>query len=159
MVGERRDRGLTCDGFAPGRRLAGWAGMLLRVRREARNKEAVRFKATDVFDYFKPSRCERRVALRASGEPEQDTDTAFLELLRSLGRRHEEAHVATLPSLVDLSSLDQADRDARPSTRFAAAPCRFTTRASAPGSTSMGRPVSSLASPTICSGPAPATSM
>ena len=69
------------------------------------------FKATDVYDFYKPSECVRRVALRARGEEEQDTDTAFVELLRNLGRRHEASHRATLAGLVDLSSADQAERE------------------------------------------------
>ena len=71
----------------------------------------MRFKATDVYDYFKPSECVRRVALRARGEEEQDTDTAFGELLRNLGHRHEESHLATLAGLVDLAELDPAERE------------------------------------------------
>lgn len=71
----------------------------------------MRFKATDVYDFYKPSECERRVALRARDEPEQQTDTAFIELLRRLGHRHEESHLATLPGIVDLSSPDQAERE------------------------------------------------
>ena len=73
----------------------------------------MRFKATDVFDFFKPSKCVLRVALRARGEPEQDTDTPFVELLRRLGDRHEKAHLASLPSVVDLSTLDQTEREDR----------------------------------------------
>ena len=71
----------------------------------------MRFKATDVYDYFKPSECVRRVALRARGEEEQDTDTAFGELLRNLGHLHEESHLATLAGLVDLAELDPAERE------------------------------------------------
>ncbi len=71
----------------------------------------MRFKATDVYDYYKPSECARRVALRARGVPEQETDTPFNDLLRSLGHRHEESHLATLPGIVDLSTPDQAERE------------------------------------------------
>ncbi len=71
----------------------------------------MRFAATDVYDYYKPSECERRVALRARGEEEQDTDTAFAKLLRDLGRLHEKTHRDTLPGLVDLSAPDQAERE------------------------------------------------
>ncbi len=72
---------------------------------------ALRFKATDVYDYFKPSECVRRVALRARGVEEQDTDTAFVELLRNLGHLHEESHLASLAGLVDLAGLDPAGRE------------------------------------------------
>ncbi len=71
----------------------------------------MRFNATDVFDFFKPSECVRRVALRAHGVEEQDTDTAFVELLRNLGRLHEKGHLASLAGLVDLTPLDPAERE------------------------------------------------
>ncbi len=71
----------------------------------------MRFSATSVYDFNKPSECVRRVALRARGEEEQDTDTAFVELLRDLGRLHEKTHRDTLPGLVDLSAPDQAERE------------------------------------------------
>lgn len=63
----------------------------------------MRFKATDVFDYYKPSPCPRRVALKARGEPEQATDTPFATLIRDLGSRHETAHLATFADILDLS--------------------------------------------------------
>jgi uncharacterized protein len=71
----------------------------------------MRFNATDVFDYFKPSPCVRRVALKARNEPQQDTDTPFAELIRKLGLGHEQAHVETLSNLVNLSGLDPAKRE------------------------------------------------
>jgi len=71
------------------------------------------FNATDVFDYYKPSECARRVALRARGEPEQETDTPFLELLRKLGDRHEKGHLQSLAGIVDLSAPDQEKRELR----------------------------------------------
>ncbi len=74
----------------------------------------VRFKATDVYDYYRPSRCARRVALRARGEKETSTDSPFDELLRNLGLRHERAHLAALSGVVDLSSLtDSTERERR----------------------------------------------
>ena len=71
----------------------------------------MRFKATDVYDYYKPSECARRVALKARGEPQQETDTPFLELLRNLGDRHEKAHLATLPGVVVLETKDPSERE------------------------------------------------
>ncbi len=70
-----------------------------------------RFVATDVYAFTKPSECARRVALRARGEPEQDTATAFVELLRKLGHRHEAGHLATLPGIVEISAPDPAERE------------------------------------------------
>lgn len=63
----------------------------------------MRFKATDVYDFYKPSECVRRVALRARDEPEQETDTPFVELLRKLGNLHEKGHLETWPGILDLS--------------------------------------------------------
>src|SRR5262245_47970952 len=75
---------------------------------------SMRFTATDVFDYYKPSRCVRRVALKARGEPEQDTDTLFGRLIRQLGRNHEVAHLAQFRDVLDLSLLnDQSDERER----------------------------------------------
>ena len=73
----------------------------------------LRFKATDIYDYYRPSECERRVALRARKEPEQETDSPFDELLRNLGHLHEAAHLATLPAVVDLNpdAHDQPTRE------------------------------------------------
>ena len=71
----------------------------------------MRFKATDVYDFYKPTECARRVALRAHGEPEPVKATPFDQLLQTLGRRHEAAHLATLRSrsraddVLDLSTL------------------------------------------------------
>ena len=73
----------------------------------------MRFKATDIYDYYRPSECERRVALRARKEPEQETDSPFDKLLRNLGHLHEAAHLATLPAVVDLNpdAHDQPTRE------------------------------------------------
>jgi predicted RecB family nuclease len=73
----------------------------------------LRLKATDIYDYYRPNECERRVALRARKEPEQETDSPFDDLLRNLGHRHEAAHLATLPAVVDLNpdAHDQPTRE------------------------------------------------
>ncbi len=74
----------------------------------------MRFKATDVYDYYRPSKCELRVALRYRGEPEDETETPFDLLLQKLGLRHEKSHLATLSGVVDLSGLeDQSERERR----------------------------------------------
>jgi predicted RecB family nuclease len=69
------------------------------------------FNATDVYDYYKPSECARRVALKARGAPQQEIDTPFLKLLRNLGDRHEKAHLATLFGVVVLDTEDPAERE------------------------------------------------
>ncbi len=73
----------------------------------------MRFNATDIYDYYRPSECERRVALRARKEPEQETDSPFDKLLRNLGHLHEAAHLATFPAVVDLNpdAHDQPTRE------------------------------------------------
>jgi hypothetical protein len=48
----------------------------------------IRFAATDVFDYHRPSRCRLRVYLRAHGVQEERPDP-FEETLRRLGKEHE----------------------------------------------------------------------
>lgn len=64
------------------------------------------FKASDVFQYYKPSKCAKRVALLAQGvEPKEDKDP-FAELLVDLGLRHERSHLATFEGVVDLSSRE-----------------------------------------------------
>ena len=69
------------------------------------------FKATDVFHFFRPSECARRVALKARGEPEQETETPFVELLQKLGRRHEDRHLTALPGVVAFDTEDQEERE------------------------------------------------
>jgi len=75
----------------------------------------VLIQASDVYDYYHPSRCARRVALRARREPETTTDSPFDKLLQDLGRRHEKAHLAALSGVLDLSSLtgDSKERERR----------------------------------------------
>ena len=63
----------------------------------------VRFKASDVFDYFKPSPCERRVSWIAHGFKQEVEDDPFLDLLRRLGDRHERTHLASFAGILDLS--------------------------------------------------------
>lgn len=75
----------------------------------------MRFKATDVFQYHKPSKCERRVSYIAHGiEPEEKEDP-FQDLLRKLGHRHEAGHLAGLRDVLDLSPCedDPAERERR----------------------------------------------
>jgi predicted RecB family nuclease len=71
------------------------------------------FNATDVFTYYKPSRCARRVALEAAGVEPQPTDTDFLRLLRSLGEQHEKTHLLSLAGVLDLAGRDPGERERR----------------------------------------------
>jgi len=70
------------------------------------------FRASDTYDYFRPSACALRVFLRSRGVPEAPA-SPFDELLRSLGLRHEAAHLAVLPGAVDLRGLPQDVRERR----------------------------------------------
>jgi uncharacterized protein len=76
---------------------------------------SVRFKATDVFEYYKPSPCARRVSWIAHGFEQEERDDPFMELLRRLGDRHEKTHVGTFPGILDLSPLkdDPEERERR----------------------------------------------
>jgi uncharacterized protein len=68
--------------------------------------------ATDLLTYYRPSPCERRVYLRAHGEPEE-LPSPFDEVLQRLGIRHETSHLQTLGEFVDLSPVPLADRSRR----------------------------------------------
>jgi hypothetical protein len=70
----------------------------------------MQFRASSPYDYYRPSKCALRVALRHRGIPEAPR-SPFDELLAKLGMRHEKAHLASLPGVVDLSGLDQEARE------------------------------------------------
>ena len=60
------------------------------------------FRATSPYDLHRPSKCEKRVALRHRRVPEAEP-SEFVELLRRLGKRHEKHHLDTLAHVTDLS--------------------------------------------------------
>jgi predicted RecB family nuclease len=64
----------------------------------------VRLTASDFMTYWRPSPCELRVFLHEKGEPEAEPG-AFDEVMRRLGIRHEQEHLATLGPYLDLSSV------------------------------------------------------
>jgi uncharacterized protein len=70
----------------------------------------MRFRASNSYDFYRPSKCERRVALRYRGVPEAE-GSEFTELLFRLGERHEKAHLGTFPEVVDLSAGDHQARE------------------------------------------------
>ena len=70
------------------------------------------FTATDIYDLHRPSPCELRVFLKHTGEPEAEPGP-FAELLRDLGERHEQAHLATLGPYEDVTEDDFGERNAR----------------------------------------------
>ena len=69
----------------------------------------MRLLASDLMTYFRPCVCELRVRLREKSEPEGEP-SAFEEILRELGRRHEQQHLATLGQYADLSGIKLPDR-------------------------------------------------
>src|SRR5439155_3995659 len=77
-------------------------------------RELIRFVATDVFDYHRPSRCRLRVYLRSHGVPEARPGP-FEETLRRLGKEHEARHLAALAAstgVADLSAIpDRRERE------------------------------------------------
>jgi predicted RecB family nuclease len=74
----------------------------------------MRFRASDVYDYYRPSKCGLRVALRHRGEPEDEgAETPFDRILQELGLRHERGHLATLPGVLDLSHVEDKQEQER----------------------------------------------
>src|SRR4051794_5037244 len=57
--------------------------------------------ASAFYGLFRPSKCERRVYLRAEGVQE-DPVGPYAQLLRELGLRHERAHLTTFDKFLDL---------------------------------------------------------
>jgi predicted RecB family nuclease len=64
----------------------------------------MRLTASDFMTYWRPSVCELRVFLHEKGEPEAEPGV-FDEVMRRLGIRHEQEHLATLGAHLDLSSV------------------------------------------------------
>lgn len=70
----------------------------------------MRFRASNSYDFYRPSKCARRVALRYRGVPEAEK-SEFEELLFRLGERHEKTHLGTLSEVIDLSAGDHEARE------------------------------------------------
>ncbi len=66
--------------------------------------------ASDMYTYHRPSRCELRVYLRHRGEFESEPGEYEL-VLRRLGKRHEEQHLASLGPVVMLDSGTREQRE------------------------------------------------
>ncbi len=69
----------------------------------------MRLTATDIVGLYRPTRCPLRVYLREKGVPEAEP-SAFEQILRTLGQRHEQNHLATLGAYEDLSAMPAAER-------------------------------------------------
>lgn len=72
----------------------------------------MRVTASDFYTYYRPSECELRIYLRHRGEEEAPLGP-FEEVVRRLAERHEQAHLATFPTVVDLSAGTREDRERR----------------------------------------------
>ena len=72
----------------------------------------MRLTASDLMTYWRPSPCELRVFLQKKSEPEAEP-SAFDEVMRRLGIRHEQEHLATLGPYLDLSSVQIGERIGR----------------------------------------------
>jgi predicted RecB family nuclease len=68
--------------------------------------------ASDISELHTPSRCDLRVFLRHRGEAEA-LPGPYQQLLVQLGLRHEDAHLASLPDVVDLATTPVELRAAR----------------------------------------------
>jgi hypothetical protein len=64
----------------------------------------MRMTASDFATFYLPTPCELRVFLREKGEPEAEP-SAFEEVMRRLGIRHEQEHLAILGPHLDLSNV------------------------------------------------------
>lgn len=69
----------------------------------------MRLIASDLYSYYRPSRCPLRVYLRHRGEPEA-APGPYEEVIRRLGLRHESAHLASFPAFVDLKTGTEDER-------------------------------------------------
>jgi predicted RecB family nuclease len=69
----------------------------------------MRLTASDLYSYYRPSQCDLRPFLHARGEHEAPP-SPYEIILRRLGKRHEEAHLATLGSYVNLDKIPLDER-------------------------------------------------
>jgi predicted RecB family nuclease len=72
----------------------------------------MRFKVTDVYDYYRPSECRLRVYLRHH-RVEEGPPGPFQGTLRRLGQAHERRELATFGDVVDLSALEPDAKEQR----------------------------------------------
>jgi predicted RecB family nuclease len=64
----------------------------------------MRLTASDIFSLYRPTACALRVYLREQRIPEAEPGV-FEEILRTLGQRHEQSHLATLGAYEDLTDV------------------------------------------------------
>jgi predicted RecB family nuclease len=78
----------------------------------------MRLIAPDFITHERPTPCELRVWLKHRGEPEREA-SVYDEVLHRLGERHEQQHLASLGTFLDLSQLDEEQRLRRTSEAIA----------------------------------------
>jgi predicted RecB family nuclease len=66
-------------------------------------KTRMQLSTSEIYRAYRPSPCDLRIYLHFKGAPACEP-SAFEEIIRRLGERHEKAHVATIENLTDLSS-------------------------------------------------------
>jgi len=69
----------------------------------------LRFTPTDIASYYRPKPCERRVLLRHLGEKEAQP-SAYDEVIRRLGQRHEHNHASSFGELIEIATLPRDER-------------------------------------------------
>jgi predicted RecB family nuclease len=69
----------------------------------------MRLTASDIFNLYRPTLCALRVYLSEQGVPEAEPGV-FEEILETLGKRHEQSHLATLGAYEDLTVVPVAER-------------------------------------------------
>jgi uncharacterized protein len=69
----------------------------------------MRLTATDIVSLYRPTPCSLRVYLREQNIPEAEP-SIFEQILRTLGERHEAAHLATLGACEDLTVVSPDER-------------------------------------------------
>lgn len=72
----------------------------------------MRLTASDIVSLYRPTPCPLRVYLREQPVPEAEPGV-FEEILQTLGRRHEQGHLATLGPYEDLSGVRPDERPKR----------------------------------------------
>ena len=71
----------------------------------------MRLTASDIYSYYRPSRCALRPYLRHKEVAETEPG-AYMQLLIRLGERHEQLHLASLGAFADLRAGSIEDRQA-----------------------------------------------
>ncbi|MBI3126065.1 MAG: TM0106 family RecB-like putative nuclease [Candidatus Tectomicrobia bacterium] len=74
------------------------------------NKDALHLAASDIHFLYQPAECGLRVRLRHLGEPEAEPGP-FEQLIFRLGERHEQAHLASFPEVLDLRQGSREERE------------------------------------------------